>query len=154
MSGEGKVFTEAQESLLLDIMNRIIPAEDGFPGAGDLGLASHIDSAVGGSALLMRLFLDGLSHVEIEAHQAAAKEFSDPSPGEKDQVLKSVERERPGFFRALVQHTYNDYYTNPAVFPLIGYEGRPPQPGGYPMKPFDPSLLDNVKKRLPLYRQI
>ena len=154
MPAEPKVFTESQASLLAEVINRIIPAEDGFPSAGDLGLTSYIDVAVGNSTLLKKLFLEGLSQIEIEAHKSKSKDFKDLAPEEKDRLLRGVEQERPEFFRVLVQQTYNGYYTNPTIFPLIGYEGHPPQPTGYPMKPFDQSLLDNVRKRAPLYRQM
>ena len=154
MPGESKVFTEFQTVLLAEVINRIIPAEDGFPGAGDLGLTSNIDVAVANSPLLKKLFVEGLAQIEIEAHKADGKEFKDLSSQDKDQLLRGIERERPEFFQILVQQTYNAYYTNPTVYPLIGYEGYPPQPNGYPMKPFDESLLDNVRKRAPFYKQV
>ena len=154
MPEQRKVFTGPQAILLADVINRIIPAEDGMPGAGDLGLASDIDLAVGDSAPLKKLFLAGLAQIENEAHRSSGKEFQALSPGEQDRLLKTAELEYPEFFLVLVQQTYNSYYTNPAIFPLIGYEGRPPQPQGYPMKPFDDSLLDNVRKRAPTYRQV
>ncbi len=154
MVERNRVFTESQESLLKDVINRVVPAEDAFPGAGDLGVASYIDRVVGESARLRKLFLAGLAHIEITASREQGKEFGDLSGEEKDQMLRQVEREQPEFFSALVQHTYNGYYTNPAIFPLIRYEGRPPQPQGYRVRPFDPSLLDNVRKRGSLYRQV
>ena len=153
--GQGnRVFTESQASLLKDVINRIVPAEEEFPGAGDLGLASYIDSAALESAKLKRLFLTGLAHIEIVASRAMGQDFGDLSGEDKDRVLMRVEEEQPDFFRALVQYTYNGYYTNPAIFPLIGYEGHPPQPQGYDMEPFDPRLLDIVRKRSPMYREV
>ena len=73
MPGEPKVFTEFQTVLLAEVINRIIPAEDGFPGAGDLGLTSIIDGAVGNSALLKKLFLEGLSQIEIKADKSEGR---------------------------------------------------------------------------------
>ena len=149
------VFTGTQESLLKDVINRIVPAEEEFPGAGDLGAVSYIDTAVAPSANLRKLFLMGLSQIEIMATRDLGKGFGELSAEEKDQVLMEMEREQPDFFNALIQHTYNAYYTNPAIFPLIEYEGHPPQPNGYPpMKPLDPKLLDTVRKRGRLYRQV
>ena len=152
MPGETKVFTEPQTNLLAEVMNRIIPAEDGLPGAGDLDLIPKIDATVGNSPILKKLFLEGLAQIEITSRKSEDKEFKDLSQNEKDKLLRDVEQERPDFFQALVQQTYRHYYTNPTIFPLIGYEGYPPQPKGHPMKPFDESLLDNVKKRGPLYK--
>ena len=154
MPEQRKAFTGLQAILLAHVINRIIPAEDGMPGAGDLGLTSEIDLAVGDLAPLKRLFLAGLAQIEIEAHRSNGKGFNELSPEKQDRLLKAVEGEYPEFFQVLVQQTYNSYYTNPTILPLIGYEVRPPQPQGYPMKPFDDSLLDNVRKRAPMYRQV
>jgi len=33
-------------------------------------------------------------------------------------------------------------------------EGRPPQPRGYHLEPLDLSLLDDIKQRQPIYRQV
>ena len=152
MTEGNMVFTEAQESLLKDVIDRIVPAEGEFPGAGDLGVTAYIDKAVGRSAALKRLFPAGLAHIEITASKALGREFSDLSGEERDVVLRQVEQEQSVFFDALVQQTYNGYYTNPAIFPLIGYQHPPPR--DYPVKPFDPSLLDKVRQRGPVYRQV
>ena len=148
-----RVFTESQQILLRDVLNRIVPAEDDFPGAGDLGIASYVHGVAAESAALADLFVAGLARIQTVAAVDTGKGFQNLSPEEKDGVLQRVEQEQPDFFMALVQHAYNGYYTNPAIFPLIGYEGHPPQPLGYAMKPFDPALLENVRKRAPFYRQ-
>lgn len=153
MADMSRVLTESQESLLRDVLNRIVPAEDDFPGAGDLGIASRVHEVVSESATLAKLFVSGLAQIEVVAAGDMGKDFRDLSPEEKDRVLRRVEQEQSDFFNALVQHTYNGYYTHPAIFPLIGYEGHPPQPLGYAMKPFDPALLENVRKRAPFFRQ-
>ena len=36
------IFTEAQRDMLTAAFNRIVPAEDNFPGAGDLGGAQFV----------------------------------------------------------------------------------------------------------------
>ena len=52
MTEDNRVFTESQEELLKAALNRLIPAENNFPGAGDLELASYIDSVAAGVARL------------------------------------------------------------------------------------------------------
>jgi hypothetical protein len=103
---------------------------------------------------MRKLFLAGLAHIEITAFRTLGKDFADVSPEERYRVLRQVEQEEPDFWDALVQQTYNGYYTDPAILSLIGQEARPPQPRGYPMKPFDLKLLDNVRNRAPLYRRV
>ncbi len=152
MGGDSSILTQAQASLLTVVANSIVPPQDRLPGAGDLGAARHIGSIIEDSPQLRRLFLSGLAHIEIAASRALGKAFGDLTVDEKERVLTQVEREMPDFFKALVQHTYNSYYTNPSIFPLIEYEGHAAQLRSPEMVPLDASLLDNVRKRGPTYR--
>ena len=154
MTEGNRVFTESQEELMKAALNRLIPAENNFPGAGDLGLASYVDSVAAESPGLTRLFLTGLDYIEITAHKTFGSSFSVLPLEQQDEVLGRTERERPEFFDALVLHTYNGYYIQPAVLTRIGHEARPPQPRGYPMQPFDLRLLNNVRSRGPLYKEV
>ena len=151
--GGGRVFTRSQETLLRDVINRIVPAEGEFPGAGDLGVVEYLDKVVGESPALTALFLPGLAHIEIAASRAHGKGFGGLSTDEKDLVLRQVEQERPDFFSALVQQTYNGYYTNPAIYRLVGPESHDPKSSANLMKPFDPRLLDDVRKLGRMYRE-
>ena len=54
-------------------------------------------------------------------------------------------------FRNLV---YEAYYTNPEVWPAIGYEFHSTGGVGPVMRPFDESILDEVRKRPKYYREI
>lgn len=147
-------FTDAQRELLRAILNRLIPASGSFPGAGDLGIASYIEKVIGQSAELRRLFAQGLAQIEITCQPPSGQEFSDLSDHQKDTALRHVEATNPEFFGALVTHTYSGYYSNPVVIRLLGLEVRPPQPQGYKLEPLDLGLLDTIKERGPLYKQV
>ena len=146
-------FVASQQMLLSAVLNRLIPATDDFPGAGDLGIASYVDMVVGRFADLRRLFAEGLTHIALASQARQGQEFIDLADDHKDAVLRRVETLHPAFFEALVQHTYSGYYSHPTVIRLLGLEARPPQPRGYHLEPLDLTLLDNVKQRGPLYRQ-
>jgi hypothetical protein len=146
-------FVASQQLLLRHVLNRLVPASDDFPGAGDLGVATYVDTVVGRSAELKRLFSQGLTHIAMISQAQQAQEFSDLAEDQKDAVLRQVETLHPAFFETLVQHTYSGYYSHPAVIRLLGLEARPPQPRGYHLEPLDLTLLDNMKQRSPLYRQ-
>jgi hypothetical protein len=146
-------FVASQQILLRHVLNCLVPASDDFPGAGDLGVASYVDTVVGRSAELKRLFSQGLTHIAMISQAQQAQEFSDLGEDQKDAVLRQVETLHPAFFEALVQHTYSGYYSHPTVVRLLGLEARPPQPRGYHLAPLDLTLLDNIKQRSPLYRQ-
>jgi Gluconate 2-dehydrogenase subunit 3 len=146
-------FVASQQMLLSAVLNRLIPATDDFPGAGDLGIASYVDTVVGCFADLRRLFAEGLTHIAMASQALEGQEFIALADDHKDAVLRQVETLHPTFFEALVQHTYSGYYSHPTVIRLLGLEARPPQPRGYHLEPLDFTLLDNVKQRGPLYRQ-
>jgi hypothetical protein len=146
-------FVTAQQTLLSQVLNRLIPATDNFPGAGDLGVVSYVDTVVGRSTELKRLFAQGLMHIALTSQALQGQDFSALAEDQQDAVLRHVETLQPVFFEALVQHTYSGYYSHPTVIRLLGLEARPPQPRGYHLEGLDLTLLDNVKQRGPLYRQ-
>ena len=148
------VFVERELTLLGSVLDRIIPPHEKLPGAGELGVADHIASVVGRSVASRRLFIDGLAEIGIVSHRRYSKEFVDLAGEEKDEVLRAVESDEPDFFDALVQHTYNGYYTSQKIIPLIGLEARPPQPRGHSLETGNLALIENVKKRGRAYREV
>ena len=146
-------FAAAQRELLVSVLNRIVPAADAFPGAGDLGVASYIDRVVGQSTALRRLFAQGLVQITLMSQTQYARPFTMLLEEQRDAVLRQVETMAPEFFEVLVTHTYSGYYSHPTIVRLLGMEGRPPQPRGHHLEPLDLSLLDNIKQRQPIYRQ-
>ena len=145
-------FLETQQRLLTAILNRIIPADDRFPGAGDLGVASYLDAVIGRSADLRRLFGEGLGQIEIVSQERYGQGFLNLPESQQETVLRQVESTHAEFFATLVLHTYSGYYTHPEVVRLLGPDVRPPQPAGYHLEPFDHGLLESVQRRGPMYR--
>lgn len=149
------VLTEAQRLLLKEVANCLVPATNTLPGAGDLGVAGLVDGVLAGDRRLRQPFFNGLARIEALSRQEHRKGFAELPAGTKDLVLRQVEAEEPAFFEALVRHVYSGYYTHDRVLSqLQGYENRPPQPQGHKMKPFDPALLEGVRRRGPLYKQV
>jgi hypothetical protein len=147
-----KFFSQAQSSLMAEVLDQIVPPGDGFPGAGELGVAEHVDAVLSRSPRLVRLFSDGLLAIEQISLGMFSQEFSAVTNPQKVEVLKKVEADHGDFFHHLARHTYAGYYVDPRVVRLLGLEVRPPQPQGYELEPFDPRLLKNVKKRVKLWR--
>jgi len=155
MSTETPSFLiDAQLALVTSILDRIVPPEGEKPGAGQLGVAEYLDRVVGVSARLKKLFTRGLAQIEIISHGSHSSEFADLSAEQRDAVLSEVESAEPEFFEALVRQTYNGYYADSSVLELLGLEARPPQPRGYDVPPGGMSLLENVKKRGKVYRDV
>lgn len=155
--GVPTVLTPAQYATLAAALNRIIPSRDGLPGAGDLGVAAAIARTLSTAVPLRRLFLDGLTAIELTAASSAPEStsaFVALDAQRQDDALRAVEETLPAFFAALVDHAYRGYYTLPAVHRAIGYESRPPQPLGYRLAPFDPALLKVQQRRAPFWRRV
>ena len=157
-----RIFTDDQRNLLTAALNRIIPAQGKFPGAGDIGGAAGVEQAVieraaadkaaGRTPDLRRLFTEGLGQLEIAAAQRGAAAFAELSPEHQDDALRQVEGEHLDFFAALVRQCYNGYYTNPDIFDLIGY--AIPSPQDYKPLPFDERLLEPQRRRSPIWRPV
>ncbi len=147
-------FAATQHELLVSVLNHLVPAAGAFPGAGDLDVALYIDRVVGQSVALKHLFAQGLVHITRTSQAQYAQPFTALLEWQRDAVLHYVEATAPEFFEALVTHTYSGYYSHPTVVQLLGMEARPPQPRGYHLEPLDLGLLENVKQRQPIYRQV
>jgi len=154
LSDRKQVFSPAQRSLVTEVINRIIPATDKLPGAGNLGIAAYIEDAAAGTPGLTRLFNDGLAQIAVAAGQDSAGGFESLSNTAKDDLLRSMEAANPVFFDQLVLQTYNGYYTNPGVFELIGYTvPKPATPGSHP-ELLDVSLLEQQRDREPFWKKV
>ena len=173
MTAAKTVLTDAQRGLLTQVVDRIVPAGGGLPGAGEIGVAEFVESASGskqgqdrrpraepapysirgGNPSATRLLVDGLKLIEMTAVRHGPGAFSDLDGDTQDEVLRAVESESPEFFSELVRLTYVGYYSQPRIAAGLGLEARPPQPLGYELEQADLSPLDNVRKRGPVYRE-
>ena len=159
---DGDILTARQLALLAAIQNRLVPAQDEMPGAGDAGCAQTIDRFLSERSALRRPILAALNAVEAAAGQSAQATaegeaesthvaFLALSDSERDAALAAVEAAHPDLFKTMLHQTYTAYYTNPAVLLILGW--KPPQPEGFPTPPpFDETLLENVKQRGKLWR--
>ena len=152
--GSGSFLTDQQRGLMAAILDGIIPREGDFPGAGELGVADHIDETVAGSKDLKRLFAEGLKSVVSMSHKEYGRDFGSLSADERVHVLEHIESDQPAFFEELIHHAYAGYYINPEVLRVKGLQLSPPMPKGYALEPFDLSLLESVKKRGQVYRDV
>ena len=152
MTTGASIFTQEQRDLITAACNRIIPAQDKFPGAGDLGAVGFVEQAAAKNITLRRTLGEGLADIEIAAGSYGEDGFAALPSDAQDTTLRQVEAERPAFFRELVRQCYNFYYSSPEVFDLIGYSL--PDPHDYQPLPFDESLLEPVRQRGQIWRPV
>jgi hypothetical protein len=142
------ILDATQRALLRAVLNRIIPPRRDLPGAGDLDVGASIERTLSESPRLRRLFLDGLSQIQI----STSHQFVDLDEATQTAHLQRIEQSLPAFFTSLVEHAYRNYYTHPSVQRAVGWP-RPPQPLGHTLPPFDPAILDHQRARAPFWRR-
>ena len=141
-----------QRALLATVLDSIVPLHAALPGAGELGVAAHVEGTAGLSPRTRRLLSDGLKATQVDSTRAHSAGFADLSHQDRVGVLRRIESEHPDFFELLVQQTYAGYYTNPRVLRAKGLSDQPPQPRGHALDAFDVSLVEPVRKRGKAFR--
>ena len=140
----------SQHSRLLEaIMDRMIPAVGDLPSAGQMGL---IDEIVELAAKQKRF--EDLFHSAITAFESKNPDFLTSSESVQDENLKTFELNTPEHFNTIRTIVYIVYYKDSRVHKRIDWDGKPPQPQGYEMDPWNESVLENARKREPFWRKV
>lgn len=147
-------FSADQRSALTGVLDEIIPpsADGTRPGAGEIGLAPHVERGLAAMAMLVPMIGAALSALDGLARERGAAAFVALSRAERSAVLAEVAAAHPSFLGPLVFHTYVGYYQDPRALAAIGLEPRPPHPKGHVLEPGDFGLLDAVRRRGPIWR--
>jgi hypothetical protein len=139
----------ARRDLLALVLDTLVPASGGFPGAGATAL-DHVLGMAAASADLERLLSDGLRVVEETSQMDGG--FASLSADGREALLRRVEQSHAEFFEALVRHTYDGYYSHPAVIARLGLDASPLHPRGHRVETMDLPDLARVRARGPIYR--
>jgi len=155
-AAEPSPFTPEQQHALRCVLDQIIPASsDGqMPGAGELGLVDYIEAAASKQDGLAPTIAQGLAEADRIAAGRGAARLSDLVEAERPEVLREVASAQPGFLPSLIFHTYVGYYQHPKIVLALGMETHPPFPKGFPMEQSDLALLDAVRRRPKMYREV
>jgi hypothetical protein len=151
MSGTDGVYTEDQERGLAALLDTLIPpSDDGrLPGAGEVGVARVLAQR---APELAPLVVQALAILDALAAERGAPDFARLDARERPAVLEAWSTAHPLLLPALIFHGYATYYGEQRVVEALGLEHRPPFPQGYPLEPTDPSRLDAMRRRKPMYR--
>jgi gluconate 2-dehydrogenase gamma chain len=131
----------APEALILDaFVARLIPSDDGSPGAREAKAARYIDRALGGALASSRdTYRQGLEALDAWARHTKGAPFTRLGERDQDAVLSDVERDAasgftPGaaaFFTLVRTHTWQGTFGDPFYggnanfvgWDLLGYPG-------------------------------
>jgi hypothetical protein len=146
-------MSDETRDALVAVLDCLIPADPrrGLPAASSLGLAGYVAERLGEALATLR---PGFEALDAAAGERKARRFADLGASAATEVLRAHAERDPGFLPALVFHGYAGYYQNPTVLEALGMEGRPPHPKGYELEAGDLTLLDPVRGRSPLYREV
>lgn len=139
--------TAVDRDLLAVVLDRLIPAETGFPSAGAVAV-EHVLRQIPKQPAVVPL----LAAIEQAGRNSGAASFAALPESEQMGVLQRLEADQAEAFEALLVQTYSGYYTHPSVLELLGLDPTPPQPRGHVLEPFDVRILDRVRQRGPIYR--
>lgn len=142
----------ARRDLLAVVLDTLVPASSGFPGAGAIAL-DHVLAIAAGSPELDALLSPGLAAIEDAARAAGEAGLAALDQDERERVLRRVEQSQPAFFDALVRHAYDGYYSHPAIVARLGLDPGPPHPRGHRLAPEGPLDVARVTARGPIYRR-
>ena len=135
----------ARRDLLALVLDSLVPAGDGFP-AGSVAL-EHVLAMAAASPDVASMFERALQAID-----EAAGAFARLSADGRERVLGRVEETHGAPFDALVRHTYDAYYSHPAVLGRLGLEPGPVQPRGHRIESAELPDLRRVVARGRLYR--
>ena len=147
------VATGVDWKSLTVVMDEIIPQNESMPSASDAGCLQYLEQLSGKDPAVARELDGSLAKLEALSQKLAKQTFTQNSPSERTRLLQIFEQRDRQAFEALRNYVYEAYYTQPKVWPLIGYEAHPTNKPG-PSIEFDETVLANVRKKPRFYREV
>ena len=151
--GSDAVLDSDQQRTFEAILDMIIPASgDGrFPSAAETDVLGYVAKTDPKLLETVRIELDRLNTMSENLHGLV---FGDAHETVRQELLDEIRGKEPQFLRGLALQTVTCYYQDDRVMEAIGMEARPPFPKGYEVVAGDLSLLDPVRARGQVYRDV
>ena len=147
-------LSAAQRATLRAAMDEIIPAVEDMPAASAVGGVEYVARVAREDKAIRQAIGQSLAGIEALSKKLKAKSFTALSRPQRVETLQAYEKQSPKEFVTLRDFTYEAYYTEPRVWKLIGYELHPTNEAGPRIKPFDESVLAQVKNMPKRYREV
>lgn len=149
-------FSDDEKRILAALLDEMIPSDAtrGLPGAGEAGIGDHIEGALGRSPDVFPGIQQGLATLSRLVADRGAGALAQLPAEDRAVVVNELSEAEPILIPSLTFHAYTGYYQHEKVSRALGLEGRPPHPRGYELETGDLSLLDPVREREKLYREV
>jgi hypothetical protein len=115
-----KFFTEAENKALIELSERIIPADDNSPGAKEARVSEYIDTVASiANDATKKEWRDGLAAINKMSRDMFGKDFADASEQQQVQLLTAISKNEAKpqtveekFFKTVKNATIDGYYTS------------------------------------------
>jgi len=136
-------------AVLTAVQRRNLPADAalGMPGADDARIVADIESSIGRDA---QAVMQALARLDALAHGV----FADLPGAQQQEAAGRLRESEPTLAAVLEAVTAQAYYRDDRVMQAIGMEVRAPFPKGFELEAGDLSLLDPVRARSKVYREV
>lgn len=128
-----RFFTEAENRAVIELTERIIPADDSSQGAKAARVGEYIDLVVSESPdEVKRVWRDGLAAINRKSREMFGKEFADATLAQQVELLTEISRNEKSpatveerFFRTVKYATVDGYYTSKiGIHDELRYKGN------------------------------
>ena len=127
-------------------------SDDGqLPGASNFDIWGYICTQ---APNLITTIQSEMAQLDTAAMEGFSVPFTQLTEPDRQSVVDGLRAEQRSFMRGLATQTIACYYQQDLVLEAIGMEARPPFPQGYTVKQGDLSLLDPVRARGKMYRDV
>ena len=144
------VFDPDQQNTITLLADLMIPAKNGMPSAADAAICKP---ALAGLSAHADTISESLRWLEAYTQQQYSKSIAALSSPDQQSSVEHLKQEQSAFTALLQTHVIACYYRDDRVLRALNLPARAPFPEGNAVTPTDWSLLDNVRKRTPFYRE-
>jgi gluconate 2-dehydrogenase gamma chain len=128
-----KFFTPEESRVVIEMSERIIPADDSSPGAKEARVAEFIDRIVSiAPDEIKRTWREGLAAVDKKSRDMFGKGFADATVDQQVELLKEISKNEKSpksveerFFKTVKNATIDGYYTSEiGIHKELKYKGN------------------------------
>ena len=147
-------LSEPQREILRALVGSIIPASKDYdtPGANDPLIFKDILVTVHPDADIVASGLEDINQQSMRNHNGVG--FADRIASDQRVMVEKLSQALNPFLRTLVRIIAQCYYRDDRVMKALGMELRPPFPEGFTVEEGDWTLLEPVRRRGKLYREV
>ena len=137
--------------MIQQVLETIIPADLdlGMPAASEIGFEGYLEKFQ-----LAALSASFLAAVESIAVAKFSTHFSELDYEDRLTSINHLRISNICLFTDFLTHTFRAYYSHPVVLKKIGSGAIPPFPTGNVVEAVDFTLLEEVRQRAPMFRNV